>query len=186
MNDGAVALTRPDWTSSSLGERVEHVCALRGWSLNHLGEEAGLASGVVSRLARRSATVAGAPDTLARVADAAGVNIVWLMLGRGPIERDERGRPIKMRPELQTALEEAQKRQRGLPDEFWSMATEAVRDAPWVDWQLLVGVAREMYWAYQRLAEQGGTAASEEAPSTPVPSTERDRGSSRKVPKKRE
>ena len=40
-----------DWTATSLGERVEHVCKLRGWSLNKLGEEAGLASGVMSRLA---------------------------------------------------------------------------------------------------------------------------------------
>jgi hypothetical protein len=65
-----------DWTRSSLGERIDHICRLRGWSQNRLGQQSGYASGVISRLADREATIAGAPETLARVAKAAEVNVV--------------------------------------------------------------------------------------------------------------
>jgi transcriptional regulator with XRE-family HTH domain len=80
----AVKTTR-DWTSSSLGERVAYICELRGWSLNKLGEEAGIASGPMSRLSRRTEVVAASPETLVRIADAAGVSVLWLMFGRGPV-----------------------------------------------------------------------------------------------------
>ena len=145
-----------DWTATSLGERVEHVCKLRGWSLNKLGEEAGLASGVMSRLARREASVAGAPDTLAKVADAAGVNVLWLMLGRGPVEPvpHQTGR-LRDHPGFPAALAEAKRWQRGIPDEFWQLAGETVFPAPpRLDWQLLVGIVRELYSAHQRWLEE--------------------------------
>jgi len=145
-----------DWTTTSLGERVEHVCRLRGWSLNKLGEEAGLASGVMSRLARRSASVAGAPDTLARVADAAGVNVLWLMLGRGPVERVEHSTgALRAHPDWPTALAEAKKWQRGIPDDFWELAGDTSFPAPpRLDWQLLVGLVRELYSSHQRALEE--------------------------------
>ena len=64
-----------DWTATSPGERVEHVCQLRGWSLNKLGEEAGLASGAAGMgwaargrtiaRARRACRRAGRAGTLA-------------------------------------------------------------------------------------------------------------------------
>jgi len=164
-----------DWTNTSLGERVEYVCALRGWSLNKLGEEAGLGTGVMSRLARRSAITAGAPDTLARVADAAGVNVLWLMLGRGPIERIEtRTGALRTLPGWAAALAEAQKWQRGIPDEFWELAGETVFAAPpQLDWQLLVGLVRELFSAHQRWqmesarrGDAGDEAASQEQPVT--------------------
>ena len=167
-----------DWTKTSLGERVEHVCALRGWSLNKLGEEAGLATGVMSRLARRSAITAGAPDTLARVADAAGVNVLWLMLGRGPIERVEtRTGALRTHPGWPAALAEAQKWQRGIPDDFWELAGETAFAAPpQLDWQLIVGLVRELYSAHQRWQmesarrDDGGAAsASREQPVTEQP-----------------
>jgi transcriptional regulator with XRE-family HTH domain len=156
---------RKDWTRTSLGERVEHVCAIRGWSLNRLGEEAGLASGVISRLARREANTAGAPDTLARVADAAGVNVVWLMLGRGPVEGAEPG-PASLRdhPDWPQALAEAKRWQRGIPEEFWVRAGDvSLLAPPRLDWQLVVGIVRELYSAHQRAleaAERTGEAAS--------------------------
>ncbi len=168
-----------DWTTSSLGERVEHVCALRGWSLNKLGEEASLASGVVSRLARREATVAGAPDTLARVADAAGVNVLWLMLGRGPVERIEHATgALRSHPGWPAALAEAQKWQRGIPDEFWALAGETVFPAPPPhDWQLVVGIVRELYSAHQRWLE---TTDPPEGPPGSAPSAARPRSGVRK------
>lgn len=161
--------TRPeakDWTKTSLGERVEHICQLRGWSLNKLGEEAGLASGVMSRLARREATVAGAPDTLAKVADAGGVNVLWLMLGRGPVERVEH-RPglLRTHPGWPAALAEAKKWQRGIPDEFWELAGDTAFPAPpRLDWQLIVGLVRELYSAHQRWQEE--SARRDDAPSS--------------------
>jgi len=156
MSDPRAGQGAKDWTKTSLGERVEHVCGLRGWSLNKLGEEAGLASGVMSRLARREATVAGAPDTLARVADAGGVNVLWLMLGRGPIERVEvRAGALRAHPGWPAALAEAKKWQRGIPDEFWELAGDAAFPAPpTLDWQLVVGLVRELYSAHQRWQEE--------------------------------
>jgi len=65
-------------------ERIQMVLDLRGWSLNKLGDQAGIGSGPMSRLRQRGpadATVA----TLAKVADAAGVELRWLALGAGPM-----------------------------------------------------------------------------------------------------
>jgi hypothetical protein len=124
--------------------------------LKKLGEEAGFDSGVMSRLAARTATVAGAPDTLARLARAAGVNILWLMLGEGPVE------PVAAMPgtlrahrDWPVALAEAKRLQRGIPEEFWEMAGDSAFVAPpHLDWQLIVGLVRELYNAHQRwLAE---------------------------------
>jgi transcriptional regulator with XRE-family HTH domain len=153
--------TRTDWSTSSLGERIEHVCALRGWSLNRFGEEAGFASGVMSRLARRTAPRAGAPDTLARLADAAGVNVLWLMLGRGPIERERRG-TLRAHPDWPTAFAEAKKRQRGIPEEFWDLVGEFPAQHRQLDWQLIVGLVREVFSAHQRYEEDEAAAETEE------------------------
>jgi transcriptional regulator with XRE-family HTH domain len=167
-----------DWTTTSLGERVEHVCKLRGWSLNKLGEEAGLASGVMSRLARREATTAGAPDTLARVADAGGVNVLWLMLGRGPVERIEHQvGQLRGHPDWATAVAEAKKWQRGIPDEFWELAGDAAFPAPpRLDWQLIVGLVRELYSAHQRYQEESARAA----PASGAPSSSSRAGQGKK------
>ena len=159
MSDARTRHARPepeDWTTTSLGERVEHVCKLRGWSLNKLGEEAGLASGVMSRLARRSASRAGAPDTLARVADAGGVNVLWLMLGRGPVERVQQSTgALRNHPDWPTALAEAKRWQRGIPEDYWQLAGDAAFPAPpRLDWQLVVGIVRELYSAHQRAKEE--------------------------------
>jgi transcriptional regulator with XRE-family HTH domain len=143
-----------DWATSSLGERITHICELRGWSLNKLGDEAGIASGPMSRLSRRTEVVAAAPDTLARIADAAGVSALWLMLGRGPVEVGSRHpHALRAHPDWRTALAEARKRQRGIPEEYWELAGDAVLDVEQVDWQLIVGLVREMYSAKQRAIE---------------------------------
>jgi transcriptional regulator with XRE-family HTH domain len=166
MSDARTRNARPepeDWTTTSLGQRVEHVCKLRGWSLNKLGEEAGLASGVMSRLARRSASRAGAPDTLARVADAGGVNVLWLMLGRGPVERvAQSSGALRSHPDWPGALAEAKKWQRGIPDDYWELAGDSTFPAPpRLDWQLVVGIVRELYSAHQRALEQAARAEGE-------------------------
>ena len=154
-----------DWTTSSLGERIEYICQLRGWSLNKLGDEAGIASGPMSKLSRREETVAASPETLARIADAAAVSVLWLMLGRGPVENTPTRRGmLRTHPDWPTALEEARKRQRGIPDEFWNMAGEVVINVP-LDWQLIVGLVREFYSAAQRWVDTSET--SDAARSTP-------------------
>jgi len=163
MSDARARGGERNWTETSLGERVEYVCALRGWSLNKLGETAGLASGVMSRLARRDKNTAGAPDTLMRVADAAHVSVLWLMLGRGPIEAVEPGEgTLRNHPDWPAVLAEAKKWQRGIPDEFWERAGDASFPAAPLDWQLVVGIVRELYSAHQRAleeAERSGEAA---------------------------
>jgi hypothetical protein len=145
------ATTKRDWANSSLGERISHICELREWTLNRLGEEAGIASGPMSRLSRHTEVVGASPDTLARIADAACVSVVWLMLGRGPVETEPTRRGmLRAHPEWPTALAEAKKRQRGIPNEFWNLAGESVLHVSHVDWQLIVGLVREMYSAHQR------------------------------------
>lgn len=148
------ANTKRDWTTSTLGERIHHVCELRGWTLNKLGEEAGIASGPMSKLSRHPEVTGATPETLARIADASGVSVLWLMLGRGPVETGpQHPKVLRTHPEWRTALAEAKKRQRGIPDEFWNMAGEAVLNVQHVDWQLIVGLVREMYSAHQRWVE---------------------------------
>jgi hypothetical protein len=117
-----------------------------------LGEEAGFDSGVMSRLAARTATVAGAPDTLARLAKAAGVNVLWLMLGEGPVEPlPAAPGTLRAHPDWPTALAEAKRWQRGFPEEFWEMAGDCAFPAPpHLDWQLIVGLVRELYSSHQR------------------------------------
>ena len=147
-----------DWRRSSLGHRVDHICSLRGWSLKKFGEEAGFDSGVMSRLSGRTATIAGAPDTLARLAKAAGVNVLWLMLGEGPIEAVEHTTgTLRSHPDWSAAVTEAKKWQRGIPDEFWELAGDTVFPTPpRLDWQLVVGLVRELFSAHQRWLQEEG------------------------------
>ncbi|MFT3770148.1 MAG: helix-turn-helix transcriptional regulator [Minicystis sp.] len=143
--------TKRDWMMSSLGERIAHICELRGWSLNKLGEEAGIASGPMSRMSRRTEVTAGSPDTLKRIADAGGVSVLWLMFGRGPVETgSHHPKALRNHPDWPAALAEAKRRQRGIPEEFWILAGGAVLGVAHVDWQLIVGLVREMYSAHQR------------------------------------
>jgi transcriptional regulator with XRE-family HTH domain len=137
------------WSKSSLGERIEHICKLRGWSLRRLAEEAGMASGPMSRLSRRPEHIAASPETLIRIADAARVQPMWLIAGQGPVERIVRG-SLRAHPEWPTALAEARKRQLGIPEEYWSLVGDVVLQVPNVDWQLVVGLVRELYSAAQR------------------------------------
>jgi transcriptional regulator with XRE-family HTH domain len=167
------AAARPvpaDWTTSTLGQRFDHICRLRGWSLTQLAELSGHAAGVISRLASSKERVAGAVDTLGNVAIAAGVRTDWLMFGRGPIEeRPGDGRllhgipeelTLRGRPNWNEVLFEAQERQRGIPDDIWEQAAEmALPPERTLDWQLLVGLVRELYWAQQRAQERPPGAA---------------------------
>jgi transcriptional regulator with XRE-family HTH domain len=72
-----------DWVNTSLGERVRWLAKRDGISLTKLGKRAGLLSGAMSRLANDTGPVARSPATLAALADAAGVPLEWLALGRG-------------------------------------------------------------------------------------------------------
>jgi transcriptional regulator with XRE-family HTH domain len=141
-----------DWTTSSLGERIEHICWLRKLSQNKLGEIAGVDSGVISRLVQQRGVTGGSPMTLARVAKAAQVNLAWLIVGEGPVEPIEhRPGPLCAQPEWPEALAEAKKRQRGIPDEFWELAAEVPLPLTRkLDWQIIVGLVRELYSHHQR------------------------------------
>jgi transcriptional regulator with XRE-family HTH domain len=139
-----------DWTTSTLGERFDHICRLRGLSLTQLAELSGHAAGVISRLASSKERVAGSIDVLGNVALAARVRTDWLMFGRGPIEE----LTLRARPNWNEVLFEARERQRGIPDEIWEQASEmSLPPGRELDWQLLVGLVRELYWAQQRAQE---------------------------------
>lgn len=69
-----------DWSTSSLGERIRHLCLLRGVGQNDLAKRAGIKSGPMSRLATKRARAGG---SVARIADAAPCSIWWLAIGRG-------------------------------------------------------------------------------------------------------
>jgi hypothetical protein len=108
----------------------------------------------MSRLSRRSEQTAASPDTLVRIADAAGVNAMWLIFGRGPVGGDDKsGRALRFHPDWPKTLQEAQKRQRGIPDEFWELAGNVAIPRTTLDWQLIVGLVREIYSAHQRALE---------------------------------
>jgi transcriptional regulator with XRE-family HTH domain len=164
------------WSQSSFGERIDFICRLRGWSLNKLGEEAGIASGPMSRLSRITEHVASSPDTIQRIADAADVNVEWLMLGRGPVERGSSERSasertprgaLRAHPDWPHALAEARKRQKAIPEKYWEHAGDSVVVAENVDWQLVVGLVRELYSADQRKDEVAPTEASPTRRDTP-------------------
>jgi transcriptional regulator with XRE-family HTH domain len=157
-----------DWKQSSLGQRVDHICVLRGWSLKKLGEEAGYDSGVMSRLAARTAATAGAPETLGRVAKAAKVNVLWLMLGEGPVEQVEHSvGMLRMHPDWTKTVAEAKEWQSGIPDEFWELAGDTAFPAPpRLDWQLIVGLVRELYSAHQRWLRESARLKAEPPPSS--------------------
>jgi hypothetical protein len=107
---------------------------------------------VITRLAQKEATIAGAPDTLARVAKAAGVHLEWLLLGEGPIEVvPHTTATLRSHPEWDAVVKEAKEWQIGIPDEFWDLAGDTVFPTPVeLDWQLVVGLVRELYSAHQR------------------------------------
>jgi hypothetical protein len=102
--------------------------------------------------------MAGAPETLKRVAEAARVNVLWLMVGEGPVEPLAAAPgSLRSHPDWPTALAEAKKWQKGIPDDFWELAGDAVFPMPArLDWQLVVGLVREFYSAYQRWESERG------------------------------
>jgi hypothetical protein len=113
---------------------------------------------VISRLAGHQATIAAAPETLKRVAEAARVNVLWLMLGEGPVEPLAAAPgSLRAHPDWPAALAEAKKWQKGIPEDFWELAGDAVFPMPArLDWQLVVGLVREFYSAYQRWESERG------------------------------
>ena len=141
-----------DWTTSSLGERMEHICWLRGLSQNDLGKLAGVDSGVISRLVQQAGRTGGHPKTLARVARAGRVNLAWLIVGEGPVEPIPHSPgALCAQPEWPVALAEAKKRQRGIPEEFWLLAADVPLPlSRKLDWQIIVGLVRELYSHHQR------------------------------------
>jgi transcriptional regulator with XRE-family HTH domain len=141
-----------NWADSSFGDRVEHICRLRRWSIHRLAAETGVDSGVISRYAGRTEKTGGTPAVLQKIVEAANVNVAWLMFGQGPVERVPHALgELRTLPGWEAALADAQKRQRGIPDEFWLLAGQTVFPAPpRLDWQLIVGLVREMYSAHQR------------------------------------
>jgi len=143
-----------DWTRASLGERVDHICRIRGCSLNELAQRSGHDPAVLSKLSRNAETVAGKPLTLDSVAEAAGVNVEWLTYGRGPIEGKGM---LREQPDWEAVLAQAQNAQRGIPDEVWRIVGDTVFPSPRpLDWQLLVGMVRELFWAHKRYLEERG------------------------------
>jgi transcriptional regulator with XRE-family HTH domain len=65
----------------AFARRIEMILDRRGWSLNQLGEAAGIGSGPISKLRQRGP--AARATTLAKVARAAGVELRWLATGEG-------------------------------------------------------------------------------------------------------
>jgi hypothetical protein len=86
------------------------------------------------------------------LAEAAKVNVLWLMFGEGPVEPVEAvPGTLRAHPDWPTALAEAQRWQKGIPEEFWELAGDSTVPAPErLDWQLIVGLVRELYSAHQR------------------------------------
>jgi hypothetical protein len=128
-----------------------------------------MASGPISRLSRRTEHIAASPETLIRIAEAAGVQPMWLIAGQGPIERVARG-SLRAHPDWPGALAEAKRRQLGIPEEYWTLAGDVVMQVPHVDWQLVVGLVRELYSAAQRGATpsvEGGEVSAGPASSGP-------------------
>ncbi len=70
----------PDWSRTTLRERLDHVAAVRGVSQNKLAERAGISSGEISRLAHRPRPSA---KRLAQIAKAWDVSLDWLTSGDG-------------------------------------------------------------------------------------------------------
>lgn len=60
------------------------MCERTGLSQNKLGEKAGIAGGVMSRLANKQKHSAGRPETMRKLAVAHGYRFEWLTDGTGP------------------------------------------------------------------------------------------------------
>lgn len=73
-----------NWAQSTISERLKHVAKLRGVSQTALGERAGIQKGEMSNLMRRPRPSAAKLDA---IASAWGIEVGWLVSGRGPIER---------------------------------------------------------------------------------------------------
>jgi transcriptional regulator with XRE-family HTH domain len=117
-----------DWSQSTLAERIAFMCEETGLSQNKLGAPAGIAGGVMSRLANKQKHSAGRPETLRKLADAHAYRFEWLADGRG----QPRGETIT------AALDRDSTRSRDL-------AIEIISDA---------GKAETMEWAIAKAREQ--------------------------------
>jgi hypothetical protein len=64
---------------------------------------------------------------------------------------------LRAHPDWSAAVAEAKKCQHGVPDEFWELAGDTAFPAPpHLDWQLVVGLVRELFSAHQRWLQEGG------------------------------
>jgi hypothetical protein len=124
-----------DWSTSTLGERIHHMCTVRETTLNKLGEKAGIKSGPMSRLGRKTVRVAGAPETLQRLAHAWDFDLDWLVDGRGNPEK-LRAASADRYPNRAAAIEIA--RMGGMPSAVLDRASAEVldlyQDAPILWW----------------------------------------------------
>ncbi len=144
-----------DWSKTTVGERVEHLCELRGIGQNELGNVAGLKSGHMSKLANNKNIIARTTSaTLRKIADAMNVELEWLTFGRGPIEAPPAAGTPALRRSPMWLLEfpKAIAVEPLIPAYVWEKTGNAMVDVPpdAVDWQLIQGVAREIYAVHQR------------------------------------
>lgn len=152
-----------NWTTSSLGERIEHICEIRGIGVNELGRRAGFPSGTMSRLKGKTAQSAGKGATMARIAEAGHVRLEWLSTGQGPVEESvdetvpvsssgQRLRLLRELPDWPTLVAEAKRQRRDIQEPYWTEAGEAYVRAKRYDWVVIADVAALLKNAAEREA----------------------------------
>jgi transcriptional regulator with XRE-family HTH domain len=157
------------WENSTLGQRIVHICALRGISLSELGRRAGMESGPMSRLAHKDETMGGSPEVLVKLADASEVSLEWLICGRGRVERVQPPL-LRANKDWPAAFEEAKRRYGSVPARYFDEVGDAFDTGRPVTWQYVGRSAQILYEA---------DLESERSPTPEVPVAPLRRGRSR-------
>jgi hypothetical protein len=161
-SDGTIS--RMNWETSSLGERIMHICALRKMNPGELGRRAGVENGPIYRFANRQDRMAGSPESMVKIADAGDVSLEWLICGRGPVERVAPPL-VRQNAGWPAAIEEARRRYATVPERYFDEVGDALDTGRPVDWTF---VGKNAMFLYQLDVEREAQPAAPQQGSTPT------------------
>lgn len=138
---------------TTVADRLESLLEMKGWSQSELSERAGLARSHVNRIIKHPDRPTQT-DTLAAIAHAAGVSLVWLSKGQGSPDADDSARSPSTTESsvphmvnaigFDDALTEAKRRHPEVSEETWEAVGRAglYDERSIVQAEDLIGLAR--------------------------------------------
>ena len=131
------------WEESTVGERIVHMCKVRGISVFELAQRAGIAHGPIYKLSKRKERLTTASViTMTKLAKAADVSLEWLVGGEGPMER-QKPRLVRDNTDWPLLVEEARRSFGSVPERYFEEIGDSLDTGRTLTW-LYVGRSAQL------------------------------------------